>query len=173
MPCNHARPRSRPLLSSPSIDNDSAGLDKQPRDGELAALERKCFTRPWAAADYARLRANPLVSAWILRGRDDAPRGYVCFQLVAGEVEIFRIGVLPKLRGQGWGRVMLDELLAYAGKSGAERVYLEVRAGNTAARRLYDSAGFRRLAEREGYFQNPREDALVFGYTPHVLAPRG
>lgn len=155
------------------MDNDSAGLDKQPRDGELAALERKCFARPWSAADYARLRANPLVAAWILRGRDGAPLGYVCFQFVAGEVEIFRIGVPPKLRGQGWGRSLLDELLAHAGKSGAARVVLEVRAGNTAARRLYDSAGFRRLAAREGYFQNPREDALVFGCTPPVPAPRG
>ena len=61
------------------MDNASPGLDKQPRDGELAALERKCFARPWTAADYARLRANPLVFAWILRGRGDAPQGYVCF----------------------------------------------------------------------------------------------
>ena len=141
-------------------------LDKQPRDGELAAIERQCFDQPWSAADYARLRSNAQVSAWILRGPSGAPHALVCFQFVAGELEIFRIGVAPKHRRIGRGRELMQQILAYAAGEGAVKVYLEVRAGNDAARGLYNSLGFRQVGTREGYFQNPREDALIFGYAP-------
>lgn len=153
---------------------DDTHLDKQPRDGELAAIERQCFDPPWSTADYTRLRKNPRVSAWILRGAGDAPHGSVCFQLVAGEVEIFRIGVMRQHRGSGKGRALLRSVLEYATEQGAVNVYLEVRSGNSAARRLYDSLGFRQVGMREGYFQNPREDALIFGLSSNrETSPRG
>ena len=141
-------------------------FDDEPRDGELSAVERQCFDRPWGAGDYARLRSNPLVCAWVMRGKGGAPHASVCFQLVAGEVEIFRIGVVPKFRRSGHARELLQKVLQHAGGQGAAKVFLEVRAGNSAARRLYDSVGFRQVGMREGYFQNPREDALIFGLTP-------
>lgn len=164
---------------------DCPNLDKQPRDGELAALERRCFERPWSAADYARLRSNPMVSAWILRGSGfvrsgavqsgvlksaGAPHAFVCFQLVAAELEIFRIGVVPQHRKTGQARRLLRKVLEYARQEGAMNVYLEVRAGNAAARRLYESAGFLRVGARESYFQHPREDALIFGLTTGGLS---
>lgn len=145
---------------------DPIQIDKEPRDGELAAIERQCFDRPWSAEDYARLRSNPMVCAWVLRGSGGAPHASVCFQLVAGEVEIFRIGVAPKFRRSGHARELLQRVSQHAASQGAVKVFLEVRAGNSAARRLYDSVGFRQVGTREGYFQNPREDALIFGLTP-------
>ena len=45
-------------------------------------------------------------------------------------------------RGAGWGRRLLDELLADARDSGAEHLMLEVRADNAPARRLYAAHGF-------------------------------
>jgi len=38
---------------------------------------------------------------------------------------------------------------------------LEVRRSNEAARRLYESVGFRALATRRDYYSHPIEDALV------------
>ena len=148
-------------------------LDKQPRDGELAAIERQCFERPWKAADYAQLRGNPLVSAWVLRGGGGAPHGMVCFQLVAGEVEIFRIGVVPSQRRKGRGRKLVQEVMEYAAGEGAAKVLLEVRSGNSAARSLYNTMGFRQVGTREGYFQNPREDALIFGRNTDIESRGG
>lgn len=148
-------------------------LDKQPPDGELAAIERQCFERPWKAADYERLRSNPQVLAWVLRGSQGAPHGMVCFQIVAGEVEIFRIGVVPSQRRMGLGRTLVQEVVEYAAGEGAFRVTLEVRAGNSTARHLYNSLGFRQVGTREGYFQNPREDALIFGINTGSERPDG
>jgi ribosomal protein S18 acetylase RimI-like enzyme len=48
-----------------------------------------------------------------------------------------------------------------AGSQGVESIFLEVRVSNEPARRLYASRGFRQISVREGYYQNPKEDALI------------
>jgi len=45
-------------------------------------------------------------------------------------------------RGQGLGRKLLDECIAWSGDYGAHKIDLEVWPHNTAARRLYERAGF-------------------------------
>ena len=44
--------------------------------------------------------------------------------------------------------------------TGGRVVYLEVRAGNVSARRLYRRLGFRDLGVRRGYY-GPGQDAIV------------
>lgn len=137
-------------------------LDNDPSDDELAALERACFQRPWCAVAYRDLRRNPLVRACVLRDAGGEALGFACFQRVEEEAELLRIGVVPARRGEGWGRRLLEAFLEQAGAAGARRFYLEVRAGNGPATRLYETAGFRRIAVRAGYFQDPPEDALIY-----------
>ena len=139
-------------------------LDFLPSNEELAALERRCFSRPWCATAYRDLRGNPHVKAWVLR-EDEAAVGFVCFQLVEEEAELLRIGVLPDKRGEGRGRLLLEEFLSHCAEQSAGRVFLEVRSENRAATRLYESSGFRRLGVRKGYFQDPVEDALIYRFT--------
>jgi ribosomal-protein-alanine N-acetyltransferase len=52
-------------------------------------------------------------------------------------------------------------VLAIETGSGARAATLEVRESNSAGRALYESLGFRVDAVRRGYYQNPREDALI------------
>jgi GNAT superfamily N-acetyltransferase len=52
-------------------------------------------------------------------------------------------GVVPERRGAGVGREMMSALLERARACGLRRLSLEVLARNTAARRLYESAGMR------------------------------
>jgi len=53
------------------------------------------------------------------------------------------MGVLKPFRGQGIGRKLVNEALRFARASeGIERIELSVRATNTAAIALYQSAGF-------------------------------
>jgi len=49
---------------------------------------------------------------------------------------------------------------AEAEATGARVVFLEVRAGNVVARRLYRTLGFRDLGIRRGYY-GPGQDAIV------------
>ena len=55
----------------------------------------------------------------------------------------------------------MDAVLDFAVREGAAAVSLEVRAGNDAARHLYESYGFSAEAVRKGYYRNPTEDALI------------
>ena len=57
---------------------------------------------------------------------------------------------------------LLQELLRRFEESGVSRVFLEVRESNKGAMAFYERAGFQRAGRREGYYQDPREAALVF-----------
>jgi [ribosomal protein S18]-alanine N-acetyltransferase len=72
--------------------------------------------------------------------------------------------VAPAHQRQGWARVMLDGLATWARGQGAQWLWLEVRAGNTRAQRIYEQHGYRRVGERKGYYpagHGRREDAVV------------
>jgi ribosomal-protein-alanine N-acetyltransferase len=58
---------------------------------------------------------------------------------------------------------MLEHLLETAGMRAVRTVFLEVRASNERAMRLYEAAGFCALGWRKGYYPAAgwREDALV------------
>jgi ribosomal-protein-alanine acetyltransferase len=83
----------------------------------------------------------------------------------AGQGDIQTIAVAEGARGRGIGRALMDELLAEAGRRGADEVFLEVRAGNEPAQRLYASLGFERIAVRPHYYQPDHEDAWVMRRT--------
>jgi ribosomal-protein-alanine N-acetyltransferase len=87
--------------------------------------------------------------------------GYVCFQRVEHEAEIYRIGVVPTWQGRGYGGWLLKHFLDWARRHRVSRVLLEVREGNQPAVALYESAGFMLAERRHRYFSAPPEDALV------------
>jgi ribosomal protein S18 acetylase RimI-like enzyme len=51
--------------------------------------------------------------------------------------------------------------LRRAARAGARVALLEVRAGNVAARALYESLGFRACGVRREYYTAPVEDAVL------------
>jgi ribosomal-protein-alanine N-acetyltransferase len=80
---------------------------------------------------------------------------------VADEVHVTNLAVRPASRGEGVGRLLLGTLLARQRALGARRAFLEVRPGNTEARRLYAGLGFREVGRRRGYYVDTGEDALL------------
>src|SRR2546421_2461293 len=79
----------------------------------------------------------------------------------ADEGEILNLGVAPTHRRQGIGRALVERVLQELAGLGVRTVYLEVRASNTSARRLYESLGFGEVARRARYYRRPVEDAVV------------
>lgn len=80
---------------------------------------------------------------------------------VADEAEIASVCVDPAYRRLGGGTKLLQTLLRQARISGAQNVYLEVRASNQAAQGLYRCAGFECIGLRKRYYTNPSEDAVL------------
>jgi len=93
----------------------------------------------------------------------DFVSGYGIMSVAASEAHILNLCVHPSLHRMGYGRRMLDSLLAKAEETTVKKVFLEVRPSNIAAIQLYASVGFEQIGIRPSYYQSRagREDAVV------------
>ena len=93
--------------------------------------------------------------------------GYCVGVKVADEAELANLAVDPSRRGTGVGAALLRAFLDQVdAEPPRPAVYLEVRASNAAAQRLYARAGFVPAGVRRDYYERPREDALVLRRPP-------
>lgn len=92
--------------------------------------------------------------------------GYAFF-LESIDCELLRIAVRPAWRRRGVAERLLRERLV---RGGFERMLLEVRAGNMAARRLYEKLGFAVDGVRKNYYKTPTEDAILMSLTASAEA---
>ncbi|MCO5970133.1 GNAT family N-acetyltransferase [Actinoallomurus soli] len=75
---------------------------------------------------------------------DGMPEGIGLFVADTGWAGVFCMAVRPERRRQGIGAALLGAGARWAARQGAHRMYLQVEAGNDAAWRLYEKAGFTR-----------------------------
>jgi ribosomal-protein-alanine N-acetyltransferase len=80
--------------------------------------------------------------------------------MVADELQVVSLAVRPDARRRGVADRMLRHLLAHAGGP-VQRAYLEVRRSNRAAIAMYERFGFHTAGVRKGYYEHPKEDALL------------
>lgn len=129
----------------------------------VLAIERRAFPQPWSRTFFERELAAAQARLMVAMAEDDAGTrlvGYSCRWRVADEVHLLNVAVLPDRQSGGIGRLLVEAIVAEGRATGARVVYLEVRAGNVAARRLYRQLGFRALGVRRGYY-GPGQDAIV------------
>ena len=113
---------------------------------EMARIHAASFARGWTVAEIETLLRKPTTHAIATE------HGFAMIQLIAPEAEILTIAIDPDQRGQGLGAALLAETLCTARVHGAEKVFLEVDAHNSAARALYASAGFQTAGHRRDYY---------------------
>lgn len=87
--------------------------------------------------------------------------GYAGLAAAGGQADVQTIGVRADLRKSGIGAALLTELLDEAVRRNSENVFLEVRADNDGARRLYERFGFDEVGVRKRYYQPSDVDAVV------------
>jgi N-acetylglutamate synthase len=100
------------------------------------------------AAHDALVRAIACPAAFATLHDGRASAGYGLAVAERGMVGLFDIVVSPAARGCGLGRALTARLLGWGKSVGADQAYLQVRAENSVARKLYASLGF---VERYGY----------------------
>lgn len=118
---------------------------------EIAALEQACFSDAWTKEQLESAWALPTFIG--LKIRDNGVIvGYLCGSRVWEDGELWIIAVAKERRREGLGGALLNEFLRKLQADGAQRVFLEVRASNTAAQALYTRCGFQRTRVRERYY---------------------
>ena len=126
-------------------------------------IERRSFAQPWSRAFFEKELATPFARlVVVVEGAVPRPQviGYTCRWRVTDEVHLLNVAVHPERRGLGHGRALVAGVVGEAEAARERVVYLEVRAGNVIARRLYRQLGFKDLGVRRGYY-GPGQDAIV------------
>ena len=133
----------------------------QPEDCcQAADLLAACFADPWsreALEEACRQEAYIQTGAFLQSGLI----GYAGLKMVLDEADVTNICVHPDRRLSGIGKALLGQLLSMAEDRGIGRIYLEVRASNQAAIHMYREAGFKETGKRRGFYERPKEDALL------------
>jgi len=126
----------------------------------VAALDAELFgDDAWDLRAWTGLLAGPGRRGWVLVGPDGLT-GYALSAAVGDFAELLRLGVHPQARRGGLASRLLDAVVAAALADGAERLLLEVSAGNAAGRGFYRACGFEQIDVRPRYYRDG-SDALV------------
>jgi ribosomal-protein-alanine N-acetyltransferase len=147
----------------------SAVLKDQPRFSAMRAddieavleIEQAVYTHPWTRGNFLdSLNAGYHCQTCRL---DTELLGYFAMIVAVGEAHLLNLSVAAPRQRQGIGSILLQEALRTGRAHGARHLFLEVRPSNAPALALYEAFGFRRIAERRGYYpaHDGREDAYV------------
>jgi [ribosomal protein S18]-alanine N-acetyltransferase len=132
---------------------------------QVLEIERASFSMPWSRNLFLSEFRSPLVSSLMVALADDPLSrrviGYIVFWHVANEMHILNLATTPGERRKGVAKNLVLAALKRAYQKGATRAFLEVRASNAAAQRLYSKLGFMGTSVRRGYYDSPVEDALM------------
>lgn len=110
---------------------------------------------PWTVEQLAADMKRPEVVYYLAKEGQDI-LGFLAVQEMVDELEILQIAVRTDVQRQGIAGRLLDCLAPFSGA-----VFLEVRASNQPAKRLYERYGFIEIGRRKGYYHSPVGDAIV------------
>jgi len=128
----------------------------------VMAIEQAVFSDPWPESAFHELLASHLAINLVAGAVSlSQMAGYLCAQLVAGELQIHNLAVREGFQRQGVGARLLVAAETEGRRRGAREAILDVRADNTAALALYARFGYRRIGLRRRYYRRPVCDALI------------
>lgn len=129
---------------------------------EVMEIECTAYEFPWSEVIFRDCMRVGYV-CWVCE-QNKSLQAYGVMSVAVSECHVLNLCVRPREQGQGFGRLVLRELLHHACRQRADTAFLEVRPSNRRAVALYRSEGFCEMGIRKNYYpaRNGREDALVF-----------
>jgi [ribosomal protein S18]-alanine N-acetyltransferase len=125
---------------------------------EDALFAEEAWSRRMLAGE---LEQQPESRYYLVAEEDGTMAGYAGLLTAGEQADVLTIAVATSRWGQGIGTQLLAALLGEARRRGCAEVFLEVRADNTRAQRLYKWWGFTEIGVRRGYYQPSGTDAIV------------
>ena len=111
---------------------------------EVVAVENQAYPFPWTRGNFLDSLASRY-DAWTLRESDARLAGYFLLMHAVDETHLLNITVRPDLHGRGFGRVLLDKVIALAHETNIHSVLLEVRPSNEHALAVYRHCGVQQI----------------------------
>jgi len=148
---------------------------------QVVAIEGEAFSAPWSRNLFLSEFRDPAISlalVAIARGSIREINGYIVSWVTADELHILNLATQRQYRQKGIAKELVVTALRQAFQRGARRAFLEVRASNDPALRMYRNFGFVTTAVRKDYYDLPIEDAVVMTlekdeYIRLINAPQG
>ena len=139
-------------------------------DGVMAVMTAAFpdrFGEAWTRSQCAGILPMTGVKLFLAEDCDGRIVGFSLYRTIADDSELLLLAVHPDSRGKGIGRQLLTHFIDDSKKTGASRIHLEVRDGNSAIE-VYRKAGFEQVNRRRNYYRGRDGgsfDALTFVLT--------
>lgn len=127
----------------------------------IAALEQECFASPWSRESLYHDLAENQLSTYFVAELQGQIVGYVGIWMIMDEGHVNNVAVSPSYRRQHIGSALIAAMLRSTEEAGIKSHTLEVRAGNRAAKGLYENYGFKEAGVRKGYYEDNGEDGII------------
>lgn len=128
--------------------------------GALAGIEAEAFSMPWSENDFRNLLEHSYCHYLTALAQGEVA-GCCGYTESCSEATIDNVVVSERFRNRGIGQRMLQELILQGEAAGIRAFTLEVRVSNSAAIHIYEKFGFRSEGIRPGFYEKPREDAVI------------
>lgn len=126
----------------------------------IASIDAMAFSTPWSENLFLNeIRKPSSIARIAVFG--DMPAGYIFAEQMFDEGQIFRLAVHPDYRKMKVATMLLENVIEELRSRFCRSAYLEVRASDSVAQRLYRNFGFKVSGIRKGYYTAPQEDAVI------------
>ena len=128
---------------------------------QAARLLAECLSDPWTEQALRDACGRDDYLQLIVKDFRHSLIGYAGMKTVLDEGDITNVCIDPDCRREGAGAALMKTLCDLSDQRGIRKIYLEVRVSNEPAIGLYRKAGFREAGIRKGFYDRPKEDALL------------
>ena len=126
----------------------------------VAEMEQQIFSDSWSEKSVLET-VQQKQSVCFAAEKAGHLLGYLLAYHAADKAEIARIAVQKEARRQGAAGKLMQALEHYCEEHKMEKLLLDVRESNEAARSFYTKNGFVEDGIRQGFYVNPSEDAVL------------
>jgi len=126
----------------------------------IALIEKTSYTMPWSEISFFSeiYSRNSITRVAELDGRIIA---YICIKQVSDEAHLMNVTVDSPYRRQGIATMLFNNIKKDLQSNGCRFLYLEVRASNIMAKKMYEKLEFKVVGIRKDYYLKPTENALI------------
>ena len=125
---------------------------------DILSLDKENFSNNFEEEFYLEYIKNQRV---IVAEKEKNVIGYILFNQILDEAEIYKIVVLKDFRKKQIAFKIIEFLLNELKKSDVKKIFLEVRKSNIPAINLYKKCEFIDIREIVDYYSNPKENGIM------------